>query len=206
MKKILAALLAASALVGGAASAATYTYVMNNSANQYSTLAGSGSTTAVWSTTLTVNDTVGSNSTLVGSITSGGFQYNINMNLMNAYKTGQTWTNGSTIYWQYFTGTLTRGATVYNLSDVGGGGSAFNAMDARVGINGGPYNSITDKFELGFWAGSNADINVLLTCSSPGVATKPDGSCGGSVPLPGSLTLLGIGLAGLGLRLHRKRT
>ncbi len=197
MKKTLIALslIAASA----AASAATYNVsdVAGRNSTSYATLATTTGTPQVqnFNFVMNVNDTtkVGR---LLGTYTSGGATYGLDLNFVDPYS------SGATQMWGYFSGTIT-GANGFSRSvvDTQGANSGVGrtAMDARMGINAGPYNTISNKFELGFW-GAFADFNALATCTS--ATATGTGACsttpGGNVPLPGSLALLGLGALGLG--------
>jgi uncharacterized protein (TIGR03382 family) len=220
MKKLfVAAALSASLGTAGIASAATY-QLLNNSAN-YSPMHNSSPYFAIssWNAVLTANPT--GNSTLIGTaVGSNGTNYNINMTFFNTYL------SGGNQYWQSFTGTLTAvGSTtpLINFFDVSGPGKSSD--DAVLGINATPYNNNiiggnAAYMEFGFWgtrnpngsyaAGErNSDVNVQVRCISGNGPAGPADSQGrcttgpNPVPLPGTLALLGLGLAAAGVARRR---
>jgi PEP-CTERM motif len=191
MKKALIAL--SLVAVSAAASASTYNLNGTGSYVTFATAAGNP-VVSNFNLTMNVNDTT-KLANLSGAYVSGGATYNLNLNFVDPY------TSGASQMWGYFSGSIT-GPNGFSRSVVDTqGGVARNGMDARLGINAGPYNSISNKFELGFW-GNYADFNALATCTS--ATATSSGSCtpgtppGGNVPLPGSLALLGLGALGLG--------
>jgi PEP-CTERM motif len=187
MKKTLIAL--SLLAVSAASSAATYNL---NGTGSYTTFATRSGTVVVnnFNLAMNVDDTTKLGS-LTGSYHYGGSTYNLLMSFVDPY------TSGASQMWGYFSGSIT-GPNGFSRSIVDTqGGTARSTMDAKLGINGGPYNSIANKFELGFW-GNYADFNALATCTSTTATTTGACAPGGNVPLPGSLALLGLGVLGLG--------
>jgi hypothetical protein len=204
MKRFLLAALAAGLLSSGAAQATGFagSYTFVNDAANYSPMHGQGFNIASWNATLTVNAT--GNSFLAGTAkgTDGG-NYVIAMTFMDTY------ISGATQKWGSFIGTLIGNGKTIALNDIKPG---RDGDDALIGLNATPYNNDksggnTNVLEFGFWGDNspgnggtrNSDVNVHITCkSSPANA---NGTCsGGSVPLPGTLALLGLAAIGLGLR------
>jgi hypothetical protein len=156
-----------------------------------------------WNATLTVNNT--GNSTLIGTGKgSNGTNYNISMSFFDTYIA-----NGNR-YWGDFTGTLTAfGASTPIITFADVSGHARSKDDAVIGLGAVPYNNgvaggNTSNLEFGFWgskppggpnAPRNSDVNVRVECISGGGANT-NGTCkpGGSVPVPATAALLGLGL------------
>ena len=203
MNKLITAIAAASALVCGGASAATYS--LDNGVAQLSVLHGiylPGTKTevqvAAWDpkSVLTVNAT--GTSTLASWFKgTDGVKYDFSLTL-----TGTSFSGGKQ-YWSSTTGDLYNQSTRVSRHITG------STMPSVFGFNSAPYNDNkaggTSKVEFGTWAsyggGFHFDINNTVTCtSSAPTSTGACGGGGGNVPLPGTLALTGLALLGLGLR------
>lgn len=203
-KSLLSLAMVAGAMFSGLASAETYQ--LNSGANNNSLWNITGVRVTTWNATLNVNAT--GNSSLTGSLlASNGQTYNISMTLTDTYM------NGSIRQWGNFSGSIVGAGTTTWLNDIGAG---RDGMDAGLGVNAAPYNPTTALLEFGFWSDTSAsgagthnfDVNTTVTCSS-GTA-QANGACstsssGGSVPVPGSLALAGLGLVGMLARRSMKR-
>jgi hypothetical protein len=205
MKKLLATMALAAAVAAPAAMAATYKIDATN-ANVYFFI--DHTTYYSWNLsglTLNVNDTTKA-AHLSGNIFRSGSTtaYALNVAFTNPY------TSGTNLNWGDHNGTI-RNTVTGNTSVIRDYQSGVGAMDARIGIDGAPYNASTSKIELGFWSynvgTARHDFNVTLTCTSgtgAGGPSNANGTCttgtGTGVPLPGTLALLGLAAVGLGVR------
>ncbi len=208
MKKVLlSVLMGASMFAATHASAATY-QIVNDAANN-SPLHNQGLIITSWNATLTANQS--GNSKLYGTVVASDHKtYSINVTLMDTY-----FANGNQ-YWGNFKGTLSGNGRRLSLNDLS---PTRDGMDAVLGINAAPYNNglaggDQSVMEFGFWgddspkAGGNrnSDVNVHVVCTSGKGPANANGTCasgtpvgpkGGSVPLPGTLALMGLALLGL---------
>ncbi len=211
MKKFLFSALLALTALPAAVSAETYSF--DASVGNWSSLTGLNQlNTAATTLTLTYNG-LASNSTFTGHLVAlNGNIYDITATLTGAY------TAGALTKWADFVGTykLNGGATM-TLHDVV---RTADAYDAAFGINAAPNNASGTTAEFGWWAGgvyssptatsytTKLDMDLGVKCSSATPLSNklcPAGSSssGGTVPLPGTLALLGLGVLGLGLRRMR---
>ena len=211
MNKLFKLAVLASAMACGAASAATYTLNSNpaGSANNPSLSVLHGIYDSAhnevyvvsWITPNILVANATGNSFLAGSFKgSDGATYTLGLTL------GGTSFNGNTQTWSSTTGTLLSTISANNRTITGG------LMPSALGINAAPYNPGTTKLEFGMWAsyggGFHFDVNNEITCVAgkgplTGSSTGAGHGCPtppGSVPLPGTLALLGLGFLGLGLR------
>ena len=211
MKKLFKLAVLASAMACGAASAATYTLNSNPAGTpnnpSLSVLhgiydrAGAEVYVVSWITPNILVANATGHSTLIGSfLGSDGATYGLNLRLDNTSFSGNTQT------WASTTGRLVSTNTANNRTITGG------LMPSALGINAAPYNVGTTKLEFGMWAsyggGFHFDVNNEITCVAgkgplTGSSTGAGHGCPtgpGTVPLPGTLALLGLGFLGLGLR------
>jgi hypothetical protein len=208
MKRVLLTALAAGLLSSGVAQATSYngTYVVSN-ANGLSVFNVTGVTISNWAATLVVNEALGSGALTGIAKDSNGINYNVNVGFTGGYVSGAEYRFAN------FVGAITNGLNVQAIFD---GAVGVDSMDARIGINAAPYNANTTSVEFGFWSYDKAagvagrvhnfDMNTVVSCTSGTGAGGPatsTGACttgGGSVPVPGTIALLGAAALGLGLR------
>jgi hypothetical protein len=207
MKRVLLTALAAGLLSSGAAQATSYngTYSISNT-NGLSVFNVTGVQITNWAATLVVNDALGSAALTGTAKGTNGITYNVNIGFTGGY------TSGSEYRWANYVGAITNGLNVQGIFD---GMVGVDSMDARIGINAAPYNANTTSVEFGFWSYDKAagvagrvhnfDMNTVVSCTSGTGAGGPatsTGACttGGSVPVPGTIALLGAAALGLGWR------
>jgi uncharacterized protein (TIGR03382 family) len=128
----------------------------------------------------------------------------VNITLQDAY---QPFANGNR-YWGNFVGTLTgSNGSIISLNDIAP--NRDTSTDAILGINATPYNNglaggNAPVMEIGLYGDNspgaagirNFDINAHLKCISS--TANANGTCSSAaVPLPGTLSLLGLAALGL---------
>lgn len=210
MKKFILAV--ALATIGTAASATTYSF--SGAAAGYNPMgwAASASATALsaasnFAGTLSVNDTTGA-ATFAGSFNIGTAAYTFTSSL-----TGRV-VSGASTTWENYAGTVNKNGTqIYSFRDYQGANTTATVGSDATLTHIGTGNS----YAFGYWSYMGTTGTQWAqdgwsggSCSS-GFSTANGGSCtssttssGGSVPVPGSLALLGLGLLGLGARRARK--
>jgi PEP-CTERM motif len=190
-----------------------YSFVTDNSNNSPLYLFGPGVNINNWNNVILTVNTTGDSFITGTAFASNGLSYAVNITLQDTYQAvTPIQGNASFQYWGSFVGTLVGSnngsiVSIIRMNDINP--IRDSTTDAVIGINATPYNNgnaggNAALLEFGLYgddsAGAggtrNLDINVHLKCISS--TANANGTCNtAAVPLPGTISLLGIALFGL---------